>query len=72
MVSTSMLEQEHEITQRLGRDHDIWERIAPGLWAANVSRFSRDRDEDVRPEFAIVRLSAEGFAEFARDRKSVV
>ena len=64
-----MIEQQVERAHAEIEKHVIWDRVATGIWETYVSRFPSDKDEEVKPEFAVLRLSAERYEEFQRDRK---
>ena len=49
----------------------IWKNVADGVWAAKVPRFV-DQEEEVKPEFAVLRLTAARYAEFQKDPKGFV
>ena len=44
-----------------------WKKVADGIWEAEVPGFSEDRKEDVKPEFAVLRLSEAQYDEFEKD-----
>lgn len=46
--------------------HGIWVQKADGIWEAKVPRFSDDH-EPSKPEFAVLRLSSNAYAEFQKD-----
>ena len=45
-----------------------WRKKAEGVWEAHVSRFPDDTNEKNKPEFAVLRLSADRYQEFLKDR----
>lgn len=47
----------------------IWKKVADGVWAANVPRFPDAAEEAVKPEFAVLRLTAARYTEFQKNPK---
>jgi hypothetical protein len=45
-----------------------WKKVADGIWEAEVPRFPEDKKEQVKPEFAVLRLSEAQYGEFEKDR----
>lgn len=50
----------------------IWKKVADGVWKAQVPRFPYDKEEEYKPEFAVIRLTSEKYEEFKKDRKEFV
>jgi len=46
----------------------IWVKVEDGIWKASIPRFS-DKEEEVKPEFAVVRLAAAKYEELQKDPK---
>jgi len=44
-----------------------WEKVADGIWAVKIPRFPEDKKEDVKPEFAVLRLSEARYDEFQKN-----
>lgn len=49
--------------------HSIWTEKAEGIWEAMIPRFVGDDEGDIKPEFAVVRLTAAKYAEFQKEPK---
>jgi hypothetical protein len=47
--------------------HGSWKLLADGVWEAKVPRYSADVNEKGNPEFAVLRLTADTYAEFQKD-----
>ncbi len=47
----------------------VWNKVGDGVWEAKVPRFSNDDEGKYKPEFAIVRLTAEKYEEFQKSKK---
>jgi hypothetical protein len=65
VMSMPAFAQDSALEQKSG---GIWKKIADGVWVAKVPRFS-DHEEEVKPEFAVLRLTAARYAEFQKDPK---
>jgi hypothetical protein len=57
----------HELSEK--EKTYTWKKVADGIWEAHIARFPHDRKEKDKPEFAVLRLSAEKYKEFQKDRK---
>lgn len=47
--------------------HGIWKQLSDGVWEAKVPRYSSDATENGNPEFAVLRLTDDTYAEFQKD-----
>lgn len=65
----SVIEQAVGLTRWETEKCGIWDQLAPGVWEAYISRFASEKDEELKPEFAVLRLSTERYDEFRKDRK---
>lgn len=45
----------------------IWKQVAEGVWEAKVPHFTDDPNESFKPEFAVLRLTEDTYAEFQKD-----
>ena len=52
--------------------HGIWKKVADGVWKAKVPKFPDDKNEEFKPEFAVIRLTPARYEEFKKDRKVFV
>jgi hypothetical protein len=46
-----------------------WKEVAEGIWKVHISRFPNAPGQPKNPEFAVVRLTAERYEEFKKNRK---
>lgn len=50
--------------------HGHWKQVGEGVWEAKIPHFADDPQESYNPEFAVLRLTDDTYAEFQKDHVS--